>query len=310
MADSFKTIAELAKINSKDVYDLGCSDILDDSPFLSRLAAGYASNGTSHKYAKETTAGGAAFRDGNTGIYNTNSVDTVVTIDLKIVDASFVVDKAIADAYKDGPEAYIAREGKRKLKAAMYLAEVQLINGTVGGSAGGFAGLANTLTLTVNGQVSNAAGNSALTSVYAVRTNEDGTDCQVILGNNGEMEVGETVITPWATATGTFTGYYTPILFWMGLQLGSTYSVARLCNIEEDTNMLDDDKISNLLSLAPANRPYNRIVMNRRSRKQLQQSRTATTVTGQPAPFPTEAFGVEIVTTDAIGVAETLIAAS
>jgi hypothetical protein len=40
--------------------------------------------------------------------------------------------------------------------------------------------------------------------------------------------------------------------------------------------------------------------MNRRSLRQLQQSRTATNSTGAPAPFPTEAFGVPIVVTDAL----------
>jgi hypothetical protein len=40
--------------------------------------------------------------------------------------------------------------------------------------------------------------------------------------------------------------------------------------------------------------------MSRRSRMQLQMSRTATTPTGAPAPYPQEAFGVPIEETDSI----------
>jgi hypothetical protein len=49
------------------------------------------------------------------------------------------------------------------------------------------------------------------------------------------------------------------------------------------------------------------LVMNRRSLKQLQESRTATNATGAPAPFPSEAFGVPILVTDAITNTEALL---
>jgi hypothetical protein len=52
------------------------------------------------------------------------------------------------------------------------------------------------------------------------------------------------------------------------------------------------------------------IAMNRVALKELQQSRTATNPTGAPAPFPAEAFGVPIVTTDALGSAEVTVDAS
>ena len=42
------------------------------------------------------------------------------------------------------------------------------------------------------------------------------------------------------------------------------------------------------------------LLMSRRSRMQLQMSRTATTPTGSPAPYPQEAFGVPIQETDSI----------
>ena len=48
-------------------------------------------------------------------------------------------------------------------------------------------------------------------------------------------------------------------------------------------------------------------VMNRRSLRQLQNSRTATNPTGAPAPIPDSAFGVPIIVTDAIVSTEALL---
>ena len=66
-----------------------------------------------------------------------------------------------------------------------------------------------------------------------------------------------------------------------------------------------DDMISDLLSKFPVGVVPDYLFMTRRSRKQLQDSRTATNATGAPAPFPEEAFNVPIVLTDSILITET-----
>ncbi|MCC9644391.1 hypothetical protein LOC71_19130 [Rhodopirellula sp. JC740] len=113
MADTPITIADLVKINSMDVADNDVSDLLIDAPLIRSLVADTASNGTSHKYTKEASAPVVGFRSANDGRDHDASSDTLVTIDLKILDASFHVDKAVADAYtKGGPDGLMAREAK------------------------------------------------------------------------------------------------------------------------------------------------------------------------------------------------------
>jgi hypothetical protein len=109
------------------------------------------------------------------------------------------------------------------------------------------------------------------------------------------------------SSSGMFNAYVTPVQAYLGLQVGSIYSIGRIANLDASANGLTDDKISDALSKFPAARPATHLVMNRRSLQQLQSSRTATNPTGAPADFPQSAFGVPIVVTDAVGNSETAL---
>lgn len=308
MADSFLTLAQLVTINNSNLADRDITDLLNDAPVLAQLAADV-SPYTTHSYVKETTQPTVGFRSANDGRDNSKSADTQVDVTLKILDASFAVDKGIADAWRRGPEDFIAREAARHLRAAFFAAEAQVLKGTVGGAAAGFSGLADAL-LFGGAMVVNAGGTTAATgsSVYAVRSTPDLNNVSVIMGANGMIDVGETVVARLAGATGTYPAYYTPISAWMGLQIGSSYSAGRICNITEDSGKkLTDALLAQLIEKFPAGRGPNYLVMNRRSLRQLQASRTATNPTGAPAPFPSEAFGIPIVVTDAISSTEALL---
>jgi hypothetical protein len=84
--------------------------------------------------------------------------------------------------------------------------------------------------------------------------------------------------------------------------LGGKYSIGRICNLNASDSgaQLDDDKISDLLSAFPSGMAPDFLVMNRDRLKELQQSRTATNPTGAPSPFPSSAFGVPIIVTEAL----------
>lgn len=314
MANTYLALADLVKLNDLNDADIDVSDILDEAPFLKALAATESSNGTTHSYTKETTAPVVGFRSVNDGRENSDSEDTEVSATLKILDASFDVDQALARAYRKGEAAFVAREAARHLKAAMFAFEKQVINGVLGvGSSSGFVGLRDTLVL-ANAMTYNAAGSTANTgsSLYAVRTGSDMRDLALVAGGPGEtptIEIGETVtIQKEGSSTGFYPAWYTPIFAWLGLQLGSAYSIGRICNLTADSGKgLTDDKIAELLALFPASRQPNYLVCNRRSLKQLQQSRTATNATGAPAPFPTDAFGIPLIVTDAIASTEAIL---
>lgn len=303
MADDYLAIADVVA-DALDLTDIEVTNVLNDAPFFAALPAVTSSNGTAHKYARRTQAPVVAFRAENVGRSIDHSIDEVITVTLKILDFSWEVDKAVADACRRGREWLIAREGKAHLGAALSIAEKQCIYGTgTGGDAGGHAGFFDNagMDALADTMVYDCGGSTATTgsSIYLVRTGE--ADCCGVVNGDGVLDLGETTVQDFCTADAHLPVYYTPACLWLGLQIASTYSVARIANNTADAaGLLTDDKIYEALSLFPASRQPNVIVMNRRSLKQLRQSRTATNATGVPAPRPTDVDGIPIIVTDSI----------
>lgn len=311
MADNIATLADLVVINDQRVADIDVSDIIDGAPVLAALFADVASDGTIHRYLKETGAPVVGFRDPDEGRAHSKSTDELVSINLKVLDASFHVIKVLADAYSKGPDAMIAREAKRHLRAAFALAEKQIFNGL---DAKGFSSLISELSYIGHPMVYSAGGSTALTSVWMLRSTPDLAGVTVITGRDGNIDIAETFVQFIEDANQKkLAAYMTPIEGWLGLQVGNAYSVARAANIDaggSGGHPLDDDMLSELFALFPEDQPPTHIVMNKRSRKQLQQSRTATSPSGAPAPWPTEWEGIPIISTASITNTETAVAAT
>lgn len=313
MANVYHGLAELLMLNNEYLADIEVSDIVDGAPFLAALEATEASNGTNHSYLKQTGAPVVGFRAPNTGTENSISADTEVEIALKILAASWGVDQAIAKKNKKGGvEGFISRESMRHIAAALFEAEKQFIYGT-GNKADGFEGLvdASTISSLAGEMVVNAGGStiSSQTSVFLVRTTSDLRNVTVVGGNDGNIEIGETVLQKADDGTGKFyPELWTPIEGWLGLQIGSKYSVGRIVNLETGGNHLNDDLIYKARSMFPAGQKPNLLVMNGTSLEELRKSRTATNATGVPAPTPETAAGMTIVETDAIVDTEEVVA--
>ena len=309
MAESYNTLAGLVQLNDKNLADLNVSDLLDDAPLLKVLHAQPASNGTLHKYLKQTTASSAAFRDALDAATKTASQDTLVTVTLKILDASFATDVALADAYKGGRDAWLQLELMRSLKQVFAVAEKQIFYGT-GADAKGFAGIIDSSghDALADAMVFNAGGSneSTQTSCFLIRHGMD--DVSFIMGNGGKIVVEDepTIIAKAGAVNSghTYPALYVPVTGYSGLQLGGAYSIARIANIEcntlTSTTAFTDDSVAAGLSLFPAARQPNVIVMNRNALRLLRQSRSAYSPTGAPAPIPAEVFGIPIVVTDQI----------
>ena len=313
MADDLFALADLLVINDLSIADLEVTDILDDCPLLAALNAETASNGTLHKYTKETGAPVVGFRAANAGRGALDSsIDTLVTVTLQILDASFMLDQALAGAYqKGGAAGLVAREARRHLRAAFFHAEKQIING-VGNDASGFVGMkaATTIDALADTMVINAGGDTAdsCSSVYLLRSTPEGNDVSVIVGQGGQLEIGETTQTPALDGSGySYPGLWTPIHAYLGLQVGSAQSIGRICNLDFD-HTLTDDMIFQAISKFPSGRQPTHIAMNRNSLEKLRDSRTATNATGAPAPRPTDVEGIPIVVTDAILNTEAVVA--
>lgn len=310
MAHSYLTTANVATFNKVDM-DLLISDVLDEAPLLQVAAARPVMSNVFY-YTRKTANPSVGFRAVNDGVENTKMTTEKVTVNLGFLDAGFCVDVAAAKTDERGLDHIMAIEAQAHLRQAMREVEEQIINGTVGNVASNaFSGFADMTNLNENddAMVIDAGGTTAGTgsSVYLVRFGEG--DVEVLWGQGGQFEVSPRYIVERAgSSTGVFSAYKHDISGWCGLKIGSTYSVARIGNLTADSGKgLTDDLISDALSLFPAARGPSYIVMNRRSLKQLQQSRTATNPTGAPAPFPSDSFGVPIVVTDAISSTETLL---
>jgi hypothetical protein len=315
MADDPLTLANLLVINDRNNAERAISDLLNDAPFIARMAADIAL-GTTHQYTKEIEAPLVGFRAVNAGRAFSKSTDELVTADLKFLDAATRTDKAWIDAPgKYSAEEKLAREISRHLRAGFYAFEHQVLNGTIDADGDGFVGFANVLDHNDDAMVVDALGTTDKTasSVYMVRSDVMTGAC-LIVGKNGQIEVDETVVIDALTADDPakhFAAYYTPIGGWLGLQVGGNFSVGRICNLTEDSGKgLTDDLLFALLAKFPAARQPNLITMNRRSLEQLRKSRTATNATGAPAPIPTDVAGIPIIPTAAIASTEALLTES
>ncbi len=156
------------------------------------------------------------------------------------------------------------------------------------------------------------AGGAGGKSVYLIRWGEDAT--AIVAGNDGKMDFKWDAENPTVVrvtdsgAANVYSAYLVTLAGYFGLQIGSSYDVVRIANLDGTSDdLLTDDLLSTALSMFPASRPPNMIAMNRTALKELQQSRTATNPTGAPAPFPQEAFGVPITVTDALSTGETTV---
>ena len=313
MAYSYNTLNGLVQFNDKNLADLNITDLLQDAPLLAILTAVEASNGTQHKYLKNDGASSVGFRAAVAGLVKTASTDTLVTETCAIIDGSFDTDVALADAFKGGRDAWLQLELVRTMKQCMAVIEKQMIYGnTSPGNTSGPDGMEDNAALDATGDtmVHNAGGSNVSTQTSCLLIRHGREDFAVVAGNGGKFVVeDEPVIIqktpdPSGAPTAHYPALYVPVTGYIGSQYGSAYSVARICNIEcnvlTSATAFTDDMIAAGLSKFPASRMPNVIAMNRTAMRLLRQSRSAYSVTGAPAPFPTEAFGVPIVVTDQI----------
>lgn len=311
MAADLLTLAELLVINDSQLADIDASDILNDAPVLAALAATTATHGNTHQFTKEVTAPVVGFRAVNAGRDHDHSEDQLVTATLSILDASYHVDKNLADIYKKGgAEGYLARESRRHLRAAFFAFETQIFRGTVDGAAGGFDGFPDAAALDSIADAMviepDTAATDDATSIYMLRTGNE-EDVMAVIGQDGNIDLGEAFIQMIADAEDKLLPCYVQeISGWAGLQITSVYSIARLANVGIATgSTLTDALLGELYDLFPAARKPNLIAMTRRSRGQLRDSRRTDLVKAVPTPNDWE--GIPIVTTDAISNDETVV---
>jgi len=307
-----KTLADFLLINGAGLADLDVSDVLNDSPVIRQAYAQGSSNGTVHRYLKEVAAPVVGFRAANAGRDHSKSEDEQVNITLEILDAAYHVDKMLADSYpKGGAEAFLAKESARHLRAGFFAFERQVFQGQAL-DAGGFPGLpdADGLKYLADAMVIGAGGSAALSSVWAIRMTPKFDDFSLVMANDGEINIEEAFVQLIEDGDGKyFPAYVQPIDGWTAIQIGSAYSVGRLANLgTADGTTLTDELLAQLYDAFPSGRPPTHLVMTRRSRGQLRDSRRTDLV--REVPTPTNWENIPIIVTDAVSNNETVVGAA
>lgn len=313
MADNYtNTLAGLLMLNDANMADIYPSNVLDEAPVIAQANAQSASQGgTQHKYLRRKTAAGAGFRKIGKGITNAAEEFTDITVSCELLDGSFDRDVGLALGYKAGREAYLRKETLAGLKTMFYRLEESIFNLSVATSFKGLPYMddywADDLDQVVN------AGGTGGKSVWVLRWAEDGVS--VIAGNEGRVEFtlpdADNIVRVLDADSRPYSAYRQTLLGWYALQVGSKYDAARICNLDGTSGKtVTDDMLADAISKFRSGKGPNMIVMNRTALKELRESRTATNPSGAPALFPTEAFGIPIVPTDALSDSEAEVTAT
>jgi len=244
-----------------------------------------------------------SFRHANEGNTETKSVYEQRLVETFILNPTWKCDKAVADIYEDGAEAYIALEGSAMMNAANLALCSQMY---YGGDAKGFQGLAS---FVESSMVIDATGNSAnaAASVWAVKFGLQ--HVSMVIGGGGKFDLSDVRIgDAYDSNNKRYTAYIQELLSWMGLQVLNKYSVGRIKNLTTQSGKgLTDSLLSQLLEVFPAGHKPDAFIMNRRSRGQLQRSRTATNATGAEAPLPSSFEGIPFIISESLVNTEAIV---
>lgn len=293
------TLLDIAKAKGSDAEVGLIEEAIKATPEVQFIPA-RTIKGLSFKTLVRTSYPNAGFRSANEGIAASVSTWENRQFECFPLNPRWECDKVVADAHEDGAPAYIAMEADGMTRAAFITMGKQLYYGAgTGGDAKGFPGL---IQQHDSSMVVDATGSTANTgsSVWAIKFGLK--DVQFVFGNDGQLKVNDVAEMRVTDVLGNpYTAYCQELLAWAGLQVGSIYSVGRIKKLTEDSGKgLTDNLVADLLSKFQAGVTPDALFMTRRSRLQLQKSRTATNEKGLPAPLPMESHGVPIYVTDCI----------
>jgi hypothetical protein len=310
-------LLDIAKLNGSDQVVGLIEETLTYAPEVQILPA-RTIKGTSYKVVSRSSYPGVGFRTANEGSTPSKSEFENKLVECFILSGAIQADVAVTQAYEDGAEAWKDIEAMGAMKQALIELGSQVFYGTsvdakgFPGLAAIHAALASGITLDAGGTTDNVA-----SSVYGINTDVQGV--QLVFGSNQTFSLGEWRIenVEGPVAGTVYPAHVANLTAWVGLQVGSKYSVGRLHSATTDASCgVTDIKLAELLSKYPVGTRPNYWLMNRRSAYQLQASRFATTIqTGNKtssgvevySPTPTESNGIPIIITDSLTNTETLV---
>lgn len=306
MAYSYLTMLDLAKVNGSDQTVGLIEENLNAAPEAAILPARQVS-GTSFKSLVRTAYPSGAFRSANEGVEPVKSTYLNRTHETFYYDLQLEMDAAIASADENGPEHALAMEADGAARGYMLDIGPQVWYGRgTNGDAKGFPGAKEVVDSDL---VLDATGSTADTasSVWAICAMPK--FFELIFGKNTVLEVGEWRKQTITRSSKELTAWKNSLEGWVGAAFYSKYAVGQIKNLTAQTGKtLTDSLLSQLIQKFPIGVKPTHFFMNRRSRQQLQASRTVTLFgqgTTRPnqellAPIPDSYDGIPIICTDSI----------
>ena len=302
------TSTDVLKINNSEELVGLIEDVVKDIPEINFFAASPVQK-NSYKTLALTALPSTAFRA--TGSYREFQTATLTnkTVECKYLDASWILEKAVAQQSDWGEDFAKALTQRAHLKSEFFTLAKQIWQGT-DSDANGFTGLDAIIDAVVDGGkkemvvTANTGSITYASTVYAVRTGID--SCQLAWGSNGqfnESDVREQLLTTKESAKTSGAWFYAQDLGgWVGLQVTSKYAAGKITGLSATNTKqgLNDDLLYELIEKFPVGMKPDGLFMSRRSFSQLRQSRTAYNAIGAPAPYVQEFEGIPIYVTDAI----------
>lgn len=302
MADQMTTLLDIARANGSDAVAGLIDEARRPHPEIVFLPARTIKGMNYKTLVRIAVPRGGAFRNANEGATLVKSTYENRLVETFIFNPRWEVDKAVADRYEDGAEAYIALEAGGIMEGAMadlcqqfYYGRNAYGDASVQAGAKGFPGLVDVVDPQ---KVIDVGGGTAPTSVWIVRGGPRLT--QWVAGNEGGFNMDNPRIETLYRQVGgantleRFDGYVQAMLAYPGLQVGSVHAVARIKGLSTDAGKgLTDKLIFDALAKFPegSDMTNTMILMNNRSWTQLRDSRTAVNATGSEAPLPEQIQG-------------------
>ncbi len=305
-ANTYLNMLDLAKLNGSDAVVGLIEENLNQAPEMMIFPARTIS-GTSFKTLHRTGLPTTQFRNVNEGVNTSKSSYANKLVECFYLDAKLEMDVAAASGDDQGAAHALSLEADGQSESALQHMGKQVWYG-VGNDAKGFPGAQ---ALVDSAYTLDAGGTTASTgsSVYGVRVGDK--HGSMIFGKDTVLSMGDWRIQRITRDAKELDAWLNSIQGWVGFQWVNKDSVCRLKDITADSGKTcTDAKLAELLSQLKWVPDY--WFMTRRSRFQLQISRTPTSNTSgesskQPiAPLPTESNGIPIVVTDSLINTETL----
>jgi len=275
------------------------NDVLTSAPVVSALTNRKVIAGTVYKGLKRSANPAGGWRTINSGVAPDSSTYENTTVNLALFDQPLKIDAAFAKAVNGtaAVEDVLVEESKAAAESLVNGIDYAAFN-LVSNGCSGFDALAG---LTVNAwtgtYVSGISGEDT-SRAYFVKTPE----LEIVFGGNDLMAMGE-----WDQQLvsdgngGEYKAYVNSLETWVAFNPKSSYSIARVVNISEDSPFTDA-LVSEVVSQNKG-KPYDVCFLSRNSLKQLQDSR-ATALSGSSAAIQEsmaeKSYGIKLVVSDNI----------